>query len=229
MYKFKKSLIGLIGLLSLVAITTVITPHLGFGSGPTASAASSQTQNVNVVNTPTVSAQQNGPWNVGISGTPTVALDAVNNTVKIDSTNPVSLRDVDNAARQPFQFNASGNFTDGFAGTGPVPITQVPAGKRLIIEHVSVFGSTPLGQKLILASIGVTQQNANSGQPVLHYLVINSAGSDAFAARYSCSQMVRLYADPGTIVSLSAQRDATAGTLFGAVAYAISGYFINVP
>jgi hypothetical protein len=203
MYKFKGSLIALIGLVSLVAIATVTTPRLSYGSnGPTAFAAPSQTQNVNVVNTP---------------------------TVKIDSTNPVMLHDVDNAALQPFQASASGNFVDGAFGTGSVPITQVPVGKRLIIEHVSVHGATSPGQKLMLASIGVTQQNANGGQPIFHYLIIHPAGSDGFADRYYCGEAVRLYADPGTIVSLLAIRDSTAGTLFGAVQYSISGYFINMP
>lgn len=203
MYKFKKSLIALIGLISLVAIATVMTPHLSYGSnGPTASAAPSQTQNVNVVNTP---------------------------TVKIDSTNPVMLHDVDNAALQPFQASASGHFVEGSFSTGSVPITQVPGGKRLIIEHVSVNGATSPGQKLILASIGVTQQNANGGQPIFHYLVINPEVTDAFANRYYCSEAVRLYADPGTIVSLLATRDSSAGSLFGAVQYTISGYFIDVP
>src|SRR5215510_10186376 len=104
MYEFKRSLTALTGVVILVGIATITRPLTGRGaSGTGSSAPTSQTQNVNVVNTPTVNAQQSGTWNVGINGTPVVGLDAGNNTVKIDSSIPASVRDVDNPARQPFQ------------------------------------------------------------------------------------------------------------------------------
>jgi hypothetical protein len=69
------------GVLTLVVIVTVSMPHIGRGaSGTGTNAPTSQTQNVNVVNTPTVSAQQNGIWNVGINGTPSVNVASMPNT-----------------------------------------------------------------------------------------------------------------------------------------------------
>lgn len=79
MYRFKKSLVALMGVLTLVVIVTVSMPHIGRGASG-ANAPTTQTQNVNVVNTPTVSAQQNGTWNVGINGTPTVNVASMPNT-----------------------------------------------------------------------------------------------------------------------------------------------------
>ena len=90
MYRFKKSLIALIGVLTLVVIVTVSMPHIGRGaSGTGTNAPTSQTQNVNVVNTPTVTAQQSGSWNVGINGTPTVNVgNTTNNPIPIVAAAP---------------------------------------------------------------------------------------------------------------------------------------------
>src|SRR5262249_3830823 len=126
MYEFKRSMTALIGVLILVGIATIARPHTGRGASGTTAAASTQTQNVNVVNTPTVNAQQSGVWNVGINGTPpvavsnfpattNVAIDSSANTVKIDTANPLPVRDVDNPARQPFQRNGDAIIADGMA------------------------------------------------------------------------------------------------------------------
>ena len=125
MHKFRKSFIALIGVLLLFGIATVTRPHIGRGaSGMTSSAPTSQTQNVNVVNTPTVSAQQSGTWNVGINGTPAVSvanfpsttnvgIDTSANTVRIDTANPLPVRDADNPARQPFMVFLEVGMADG--------------------------------------------------------------------------------------------------------------------
>ncbi|HEV8140342.1 MAG TPA: hypothetical protein VGP81_11265, partial [Pyrinomonadaceae bacterium] len=88
MYRFKRSLVALMGVLTLVVIVTVSMPHIGRGaSGTSNNAPTSQTQNVNVVNTPSVSAQQSGVWNVGIKGTPPVTVSnfPATTNVAIDS------------------------------------------------------------------------------------------------------------------------------------------------
>ena len=169
MYRFKKSLIALTGVLTLVAIVTVAVPHIGRGaSGTGSNAPTSQTQNVNVVNTPSVNAQQSGTWNVGITGTPVVGLDAgnntvkfdaVNNTVKVDPTNPLSIRDVDNPARQPFRKSVFVSFPDGATFAAINPGINPPAGKRLVIEAVSASGNIPSGQKFA-CTLNITDEFA---------------------------------------------------------------------
>src|SRR5216117_2665883 len=62
---------------------------------------------------------------------------------------PVPVRDVDNPARQPFQAEAVGGFADGASTTGDILITTVPAGKLLVIEHVSVFGAMLPSQRMV--------------------------------------------------------------------------------
>jgi len=202
MYKFKSSLFGLLGVLTLVAIVTVAMPHRGAGSTG-GSAPTSQTQNVNVVNTPTVSAQQSGSWNVGINGTPTVTvsnfpatnnvgIDPAANTVKIDATNPLPVRDVDNPARHPFAASCTINNNGGF----PCTLTMVPPGKRLVIE--------------------MFQLTANGGE--LYVTVANTPIKYTFL---QSTQLVRVYADPLTTVQAAG---GAAGTVV-----TITGYLVDLP
>src|SRR5690348_3575206 len=147
MYKFRNGLAGLLGLLTLVVITTVTLPHIGRGAlANTNNGPASQTQNVNVVNTPAVNALQSGTWNVGINGTPninvanmpTVGIDSAANTVKLDMTNALPVRNSEEPARTAFQAKSLADFADGVNDT-LADITTVPAGKRLVIQHVSIF------------------------------------------------------------------------------------------
>ncbi len=132
MYRFKNSLIGLIGLLTLMVIITVTVPHIGRGAiGNGNNAPTSQTQNVNVVNTPAVNAQQSGTWNVGINGTPTVGFNSSANTVKIDPATTLAIRDADNAARQPFHAAANVNIPDG-STVANVDLVCRPEKERLL-------------------------------------------------------------------------------------------------
>lgn len=184
MYKFTRSLIALTGLLALVGIATLGTPHHGrSASGTSSSAPTSQTQNVNVVNAPTVNAQQSGLWNVGINGTPTVevanfpattnvGIDPLSNTVKVDTTNPLPVRDVDNAVRQPFAAACTIQNNNGF----PCTVTVVPPGKRLVIEMFQV-----------------NQQN------VAPELVVVTNNTPITYRFFAPNQLVRIYADPGII------------------------------
>ena len=94
MYKFKNSLIAFAGLAALAVVTPLLMPLIGLGSNATGlNAPTSQTQNVNVVNTPTVSAQQNGTWNVGINGTPTVNVSPNETVLAYDQTRTLGALD----------------------------------------------------------------------------------------------------------------------------------------
>ena len=178
-------------------------PHNGrSASGISSSAPTSQTQNVNVVNTPTVSAQQSGPWNVDINGTPTVGLDPGNNTVKIDgasntvklaSGTVVSVADVDSPARQPIAAACTIQNNLGF----PCTVTTVPPGKRLVIEMFQV-----------------NQQNL---APELIVVTNNTPITYRF---FAPNQLVRIYADPGIVQAQNVP--------MGTVAV-ISGYLVDLP
>src|SRR5262249_39438870 len=104
-------------------------------------------------------------WSVGVVGTPnvavsnfpattTVAFDGSANTVKIDTSNPLLVRDADNPARQVYANHRIIDLQDGEAAKA-IFFSEVPAGKRLVIEEVSVNGYAPTGQIWQLATIGV--------------------------------------------------------------------------
>jgi hypothetical protein len=227
MYEFKRSLIALTGVLILVGIATITRPLTGRGaSGTGSSAPTSQTQNVNVVNTPTVNAQQSGTWNVGITGTPVVGLDGGNNTVKVDTTNPLPVRDVDNPARQPFQEHRTIYIADG-TYSNSVDFTMVPANKREVIEFVSVLGLMPPGQSL--RRVGITV-----GDNSLTYSIgfeprgpcPNLIGN-GLCSIFEGSQQVRLYQNAYHTPQFFGIRSDTAGT--AQIDVEISGYFVDIP
>ena len=234
MYRFKKSLIALTGLLTLVAIVTVAVPHIGRGaSGTGSNAPTSQTQNVNVVNTPSVNAQQSGTWNVGINGTPVVGLDAgnntvkfdaVNNTVKVDPTNPLSIRDVDNPARQPFRKSVFVSFPDGATFAAINPGINPPAGKRLVIEAVSASGNIPSGQKFA-CTLNITDEFAQVlfNLDLTLTLQATFGGVDSFQGNTT----TRVYLEPSDNIAFDAFRTSGAGS--GGMRVSFSGYFVDVP
>ncbi|PYL50331.1 MAG: hypothetical protein DMF33_13090 [Verrucomicrobia bacterium] len=178
----------------------LLTPILlsCFALLPIAQAAPSPS-NVNVVNTP----------NVNVVNTP---------------ASPVPVRDVDNPAKQPFQAEAMGGFADGASTTGDIPITTVPAGKRLVIEHVSVFGTMLPGQKMVRA---VMHRFSVFG----HSLVISAQGSNADGSSdyFVASELIRFYDNDGLPVAWEAERDSSAGANLAGIDINCDGYFVDCP
>jgi len=90
----------------------------------TVGATQSGTWNVGISGTPNVTAAQGGTWNVGITGTPSVNV-----------TDTVAVRNVDEKGRIPYMQNVDvGCLTSVFCDAVYPP---VPAGMRLVVEHVS--------------------------------------------------------------------------------------------
>jgi hypothetical protein len=137
---------------------------------------------------------------VGISGTVQVASSL---------TNPVFVRSVNDAV-QPFQqvlhFPSSSSFL-------------VPAGKRLVIEDVSVRGRELPGAR---AYFTLTTTAAGTTAP--HYIptvVVSIPGLDDNIGH----ELVRFYADPGTLVSLEVVSSVAGGN----EQMDLSGYLVNLP
>ena len=159
------------------------------------------TQDVNVVNTPTVN---------------------VANT----TASPVQVRDVDNPASQPFQAQVVGGFADGASTTGDITIGTVPAGKLLVIKHISAFGTMLHGQKIVRATI-------QTGD-VSTYVTISPQGSNADGSRdyFVGSDEVITFVFGKTIteyITMQAERDSAGGANPTSVTIKISGYFVDCP
>jgi len=92
------------------------------------------------------------------------------------------------------------------AGQGFASSTQIPAGKRLIIENISAQAGLPAGQRLI---IFVTP--TAGGTTVQHNLLVtfqaNIGGYDELVA----SEVAKLYADPRSYVQIGVFLSSLAG------------------
>jgi hypothetical protein len=222
MYKFRNSLISLAGLLLLVGVIALVTPHVAVsqGSGTNAAAKASPTPaDVNVVNTPAVLAQQSGPWSVGI--------DSSANAVKIDTTNPLPVRDVDNPARQPFVFFMAAALNHWF-GTAPNIDLQfsVPAGKRLVIEQISIEADlTPTASQELRGAV----RTSVGGSFYDYAFVGTDSGQDGIFEDFIASSQMKSYADPGTAVQIFVTRNDTSGGSADKAEVNLSGYLIDMP
>ncbi len=197
----------------LFLLLTPILLVLGcFALLPVAKAAGGQTSNVKVVN---AASDWLGPVPTNVVNTP---------------ASPVPVRDVDNPARQPFQAQAVGGFADGASTTGDVTITTVPAGKLLIIEHVSVFGAMLPGQKMVRARLIIRWSTPGGSLVIRPPLVIRPQGSNADGTRdyFVASEPVRFYAGDG-LVSWEAERDSSAGANPTGIDINCEGYLVDCP
>ena len=163
------------------------------------------------------------------NGQPSGQAGAQSGTSNVVVTNtpaqPVPMRDMDNPAKQPFHFTSGITTNIAFANVN-VP---VPAGKRLVIEQISVevslFGSPgSLPSAAVRATTGGV--DASAWVPMT-YVGIGDNGANYFAMH-----QVRLYADGGTnaVLSLFKSRDLSnlySGTVAGYIS--ITGYLVNIP
>lgn len=141
----------------------------------------------------------------------------------IVTNTPLFMRDVDNPARQPFQMGFP--FTMNSGTQQVFQSFTVPAGKRLVIEYVSMgSGSVPVGQHLFII---ITTTVGAVG--AFHFVAVTPQGSipppnaaDTFVA----SQPMRVYADPGTTVTIQMQRDSADGACGPNLT--VSGYLVDV-
>ncbi len=152
-----------------------------------------------------VSAQQTGSWTVGIS-----------NTVG----NPVIVREMEFAAREPFQHSIQGNLSEFEEGV--VRELVVPAGKRLVIEHVSCSAAVPPGQKAICHIVTTA-----GGQEGFHFLTMSEQGNFVSNDQFRATQTMRVYADPDTLIKAVGRRNAGTGSAI--FDFTVSGYLVDVP
>jgi hypothetical protein len=106
-----------------------------------------------------------------------------------------------------------------FAETGSPQIT-VPAGRHLVVETLSIQVDVSPSDTKIEAFVNYTSGGNNVTLFVpLTYAYTNPSNDFAF---YTALQAVRLYADPGSSMSVTTSSPAHSGTLF----ITVSGYLV---
>jgi len=185
MSKFQNSLIALGGLATLALVAPLLMPLVGLGSNGSGSlAAANQPQSVNVVNTPSVNV-------TNFPAVEAVTINPAGNTVKVDSSSPVQVRDVDTPGQVPFAASCTIDNNNGF----PCLLTVVPGGKRLVIEMFQL-------------------QLANSAPE----LIVHANNSSVTYRFFEPSQLVRIYADAGTSIEAQGGPNGTVALISGYLA-----------
>src|SRR5260370_981433 len=185
---------------------------------PTVNAAITNTPTVTINDTPPVPA--GGTVNAAITNTPTVSVSNLpTGTAGPTNTTVVLVKSLDNPAQQPFQTAVSCATPAGLASKCTANYS-VPAGKEFVIEYLQV------------SSTG----NVTNGIP--HYEVLTTAGGQALTYLYAAGikltsdsasdeHMVRIYADPGSMIQFTGAQTVTgAGITFNLV---MSGHLVNTP
>ena len=149
--------------------------------------------------------------NVAVTNTPTVNL-APGASISVSNFND---------GQQPFQ--AAANGTQNGTNVSTINVANVPAGKRLVIEFISVSAQVPPGQHLELAHV---LTNHGSGG-VFHDLLIHPQPNAVIGdAIFRAVHDLRLYANGGTQVQLVVRRNSSIGlATFGV---SISGYLVDM-
>ena len=124
-------------------------------------------------------------------------------------------------ATQPFQRQFSLDWPDGegFATAS----MQVPAGKRLVIEYASLAAYLqPDGQSMF-----VRIATTSDGGTAFHTLAVQKQEDYGVLKQFGAAHLVRIYAEPGTAVQVSAGRVPFASTANCWVT--LSGHYEDVP
>jgi hypothetical protein len=234
MSKLKNVMLTSAGLVILACSMIFTGPHVigaqnrGRGITPQAPSVPVTVENAVANPVPTVAlGTTTVAGSVSLAGGTLVGLDALNNTVKVTTseTSPLLMRDVDNPARHAFQLELDTLIPQGQQTSSNS--FAIPAGKRLVIEYASGTMFSPPAD----ARLSVHIQTIVNNTVVSHYVVPSLQGSFGQNAAnfYVASQPMKLYADPGTSITLITDTLGAPSDGQSGAALVMSGYLVNVP
>ncbi len=157
-------------------------------------------------------------------------------SVRIESPMPLPVRDVDNAARQPFQAELCAQVPLGgtFCGTKASSVV-VPANRRLVIEYAS--GRCPrsgfsLSNGEDWAASLHTTAGGTQARHLLHPVPGMAIGSPPSQSAmqlngFDVTQLMRIYADAGSVVGLQFEDLGGLGNNVITCEITISGYTVT--
>lgn len=151
-----------------------------------------------------------------------VVTNGSTNPVPVNVQNEVTTRNANEPGSHPFVVSG----TDA-NNTGSVALIQftVPAGKRLVIESVTVKAAVPAGQTVYTALVSTLDSAAMVAND--QYLALTPQGTDLGGDnQFAGTHPIHTYSDSG-LLQVSLARNNSTGTWN---AYAsISGYLVDMP
>jgi len=143
-------------------------------------------------------------------------------TVTNHISQPVPTREVGHQARQVFQRRLSATASSG--GNQLSLDVSVPAGKRLVVEHISAIITIPTGQK-VLFRYNVHGPGGIGVQPTFFAShAINQFTSSGFD-NFVIDSPTRFYADGAVTIQFIVDRNPAAGNFF--VDIGVAGYLLD--
>jgi hypothetical protein len=217
-------------LYAIAGLATVLTAA-SFGSPHTrAVALRAPTSNVVVTNTsgnPVPTSAQGTTQvagTVAISGTPSVQLSGVPSvTITNDSSSPLPVTSVDVAARTPVDAFNTLTYPDGQIGGGN-RVYQVPFGKRLVLQSLSIWATLGSGEGLAQCTL----DRSDDVNPMSFPVFMQHQGKDFGGNEHFVGSITGpIYFNGGASVSGSYLRDSGVGTI--TVNLSMTGYLENAP
>jgi hypothetical protein len=197
-----------------LSISTVAIIFCAAASAQKPTPTPSGPANVKVVNTTTEPIPVSGTVNIGNLGTGGVP---VSGTVAVENsgTNPLRVQDVSEALRQPYH---KVNFLGPVSGVSTVTVTYetVPAGKALVVEHVS--GYTSYASTNPLPTIQLKINNSPFYMLPARTWADNSPGFRLWLY----SEQIHLYVTAGQTLSIEASGLAESWIH-------LNGYYVDAP
>jgi len=112
-------------------------------------------------------------------------------------------------AQEPVQIVAEFALTGSTTQAGSGPVYTVPDGHRLVIEQITVRALTPAADQTLALEIYTELRNTvGAPTPAVRHMVGIVPPMGPGIRVHALGQLVRFYADPGTRVSLLADRFA---------------------
>jgi hypothetical protein len=150
---------------------------------------------------------------------PAVGVRIVDTPVPVAVTSSVPVQVV-GEARQPLQRQFSLDWAAGVdLATGTF---VVPTGQRFVIEYASLSAYLPDGQTMFLRVVTTV-----NGSDAFHTMDVRRGDDWGVLAQFGAAHPVRIYADPGSTIRVSAGRVAATGT--ANCTLTVSGYLEPVP
>jgi len=105
----------------------------------------------------------------------------------------------------------------------------VPAGKRLVIETVTLGGLSSIGTDITECNVTVQPAGAPIEDSEFYHMSFERIGANATANYYAYAgtHNVRIYAEAGSLVGFHLVRSASSG--FTNFRLTVSGYLVDVP
>jgi hypothetical protein len=150
-------------------------------------------------------------------------------TVRNTPANRLAIHQVDHPVLQPFAHNFSDLGFDTGERDGESHAFTVPAGKRLVVEDVSVGAHLGKGQRVEVHLIRIRGDGAHCRHAIALFHQISHpalGGQDSDTDFLAGGRPIRIYLEPGEKLTARARRDAVAHGAF--IDMFVYGHFVDL-